>query len=76
MHRKNVFLIGAGASAHAGLPVMSEFLERAHNFLDRGLIRERSDSFDRVFRYQEMHDEAEARAGLDLTNLEEPLWSA
>src|SRR6266498_2198661 len=36
--RKNVFLLGAGASAHTGAPVMCNFLSSAQSLLDNGKL--------------------------------------
>jgi len=71
-NRKNVFLIGAGASAHTGAPVMGNFLQSALNLLDSGVLTdEDARRFKRIISYRNAHDAVEQKAGFDLTNLED-----
>jgi len=71
-NRKNVFLIGAGASAHTGAPVMSNFLRAALNLLDSEVLTgEDAQRFKRIISYRNAHDAVEQKAGFDLTNIED-----
>ena len=71
-YRKNVFLIGAGASVHEGAPTMASFLDRATELLHTGrLSDDEAVRFKRVLDYRTAHDVAEQRGNLDLTNIED-----
>lgn len=71
-YRKNVFLIGAGASRHANAPLMANFLEAAESILNTGrLDEEEARRFRNVLDYRRDRDVGEQRAGLDLTNIED-----
>lgn len=67
---KNVIILGAGASAAYGAPVMRTFLDSAEDLLASGGAVEHEESFRRVFqavaRLQVVHSKSE----LDLINLE------
>jgi hypothetical protein len=72
--RKNVFVLGAGASADAGAPLLRDFLDKArelmgnpHSPLSPG-DRER---FKHVFDYQWKLRVAESRVLVDLDNIED-----
>ena len=71
-YRKNVFILGAGASVHVGAPLLSNFLPEARRKLDSGeLSEEAEERFRSVFDYSAQHEEIEQKAGLNLTNLEQ-----
>jgi hypothetical protein len=65
-----VFILGAGASKHAGAPLMAEFLDTARDLYAAGVPGISRSAFDRVFRaiadLQIVHSKSE----LDLINLE------
>ena len=44
-----VFILGAGASAHCGTPVMKDFLQAAEDLLRGGEVEEAREDFERVF---------------------------
>src|SRR5882724_5518164 len=71
-YRKNVFVIGAGVSAHRGAPLMGNFLEVAREILDRGSLHsEEATRFQSVIQYWIEHDLTEKAAKLKLSNLED-----
>jgi hypothetical protein len=73
-YRKNVYILGAGASAEAGAPVLRDFLDRAQGlYLDprAPLAPEERDRFRKVFQYQKRMDLARAHVEMDLDNLED-----
>lgn len=71
-YRKNVFLLGAGASMHAGAPVMKDFLQVAEDIAGEGLLSdEETRRLRSVFDFRASVETAEPKAGLDLTNLED-----
>lgn len=73
LFRKNVFILGAGFSADAGAPVMSNFLQKARQLLDNresGLHDEDRKSFKRVFDFLRELRAAQAKITLDLENIE------
>src|SRR5258707_1775364 len=65
-----VFVLGAGASVHAGVPVMANFLERSRE-IGRGLTDDpiKAD-FDRVRRAIHAIQRVHSKANLDVHNLE------
>ena len=69
---KTVFIFGAGASAQAGAPLMSNFIDQAHDLLRfkiRGVEEVRSDFeavFDAIAELQRVH----SKSYLDLDNIE------
>lgn len=70
-YRKNVFILGAGSSRHAGAPLLGDFIDRARELLDRHeLSADDEPRFTRVLEYRTRHDIAEKQANLDLNNLE------
>jgi len=71
-YRKNVFVIGAGASVHCGAPIMTNFIETAREIMDSGrLDADEAIRFRRVFEYRAQNDGTEKNARVDLSNLEE-----
>lgn len=73
-YRKNVFILGAGASAAAGAPVMREFLPRARDIAlnpRSGLDADGRRRFNSVFAYRFGLSRAEGKVPLDFDHLEE-----
>ncbi len=73
LFRRNVFVLGAGFSADAGAPVMSNFLQRAKSLLDdpqSGLGEFDRGAFTRVFQFLRELRAAQAKLTLDLENIE------
>lgn len=70
---RTVFIVGAGASAEAGAPVMADFLDRADALRRSGapvLSRDEQASFDLVFKGIGALRAAHSKAALDVDNLE------
>jgi len=66
-----VFVLGAGASAAAGGPVSSDFMDKAKKLLQNGdLGGKDKDAFDLVFKAREALKAAHSKASLDLADLE------
>lgn len=65
-----VFVLGAGASRHAGAPLMADFLDVAERLLHSGEVREDAHAFQLVFRAIHMLQPAFAKARIDTDNLE------
>jgi len=70
MAQKIVFVLGAGASAQAGGPLMSTFLDRARDLLAAGAVADRKDDFERVFKALVRLRDVFFKSGLDLDNIE------
>jgi hypothetical protein len=65
---KVLFILGAGASRAVGVPVMKDFLDRAHELMyTEGVSR---DAFDRVFRIVAALQILHAKSHTDLQNIE------
>jgi len=67
---KYVFILGAGASAHAGVPMMAEFLDRAREVYEDDLRAEWKEDFDLVFSILTELQSVHSKAQLDLSNIE------
>lgn len=65
-----LFILGAGASAQAGCPVMSDFIERARTLRHTSNDTEFARHFDVVHRFKEVLQRAYAKAKLDTENIE------
>ena len=67
---KTVYVFGAGASVHAGAPLLRDFLQRARLLLDHpdGLVYRKS--FVRVFKWIEELRSSSYYVEIDLANLE------
>lgn len=66
-----VFILGAGASKQAGVPVMCEFLDTAFYLLKSKQIRpEYENDFEVVFGAQTLLQRVHSKAKLDINNLE------
>jgi len=67
---KTVYLLGAGASVHAGTPLLADFLARARELPYRTKNISCRESFDRVFRWIEELKRASYYIDINLDNLE------
>lgn len=67
---KTVFILGAGASAMAGAPLMATFLDVAHELWQRGKVNDSVDSFRAVFDGIDQLQQVHSKAQLDIQNLE------
>ncbi len=70
---RTVFVVGAGASAESGAPVMATFLDFAYKLrrdANAKLAKREQDSFDLVFRGISALQVAHSKSELDLLNLE------
>jgi len=71
---RNVFVLGAGFSAHAGVPLITGFLDRSRQLMDdpsSGLDPFERDSFKRVFEFRRAMAQACEKVAIDLDNIEE-----
>ena len=71
---KNVFILGAGASAGAGAPVLNNFLKKARELLENvnsGLTSEQRKAFREVFEWRSQKTQALRYMNIDLDNIEE-----
>ncbi len=67
---KIVFVLGAGASAHCGTPLMGNFLEVAEGLWRRGEVKEASEHFEKVFDAIGYLQGIHSKAKLDTYNIE------
>jgi NAD-dependent SIR2 family protein deacetylase len=71
---RNVFILGAGFSAHAGVPLIKGFLDKSRELMDDPSSRldplER-DLFKRVFEFRREMAQACEKVAIDLDNMEE-----
>lgn len=67
---KIVFVLGAGASAHCGTPLMNNFLDVARDLLEAGEVEEVREDFERVFQAIGNLHETQSKAILDIHNIE------
>jgi NAD-dependent SIR2 family protein deacetylase len=65
-----VFILGAGASRHAGAPLMAEFLDKARDLRAANPSSECHDDLDRVFEAISRLTLAHSKSELDIVNLE------
>jgi NAD-dependent SIR2 family protein deacetylase len=65
-----VFILGAGASAGAGVPVMKDFLDRARELWSQGLAEDATPSFATVFKAISDLQSVHSKAHLDIHNVE------
>ena len=73
---RNVFLLGAGASAKAGVPLLKDFLRTANAIRTDGTLSETDRAlFDLVFRARDALTRVNSKARLDFDNFEE-IYSA
>ena len=67
---KNVFVLGAGASAAAGVPLMGQFLDRAHDLLQASETDGAKADFERLFEAINVLPQVHSKATLDIDNVE------
>lgn len=65
-----VFVLGAGASAHCGIPLMNDFLGVARDLLRRGDVKEAENAFGNVFDAVGKLHAVHSKARLDIDNIE------
>jgi hypothetical protein len=65
-----VFILGAGASRNAGAPLIADFLDKADRLRKSGKVNEFKPHFDRVFDAISQLQAIQAKAHLDLYNIE------
>jgi len=65
-----LFILGAGASAHAEVPMMAGFLDRARQLYSPHLQAPWKEHFDRVFEILIELQKVHSKAELDLNNIE------
>jgi hypothetical protein len=63
----NVFILGAGASATAGVPLMRDFLDRAHDLWQANKVGSAKQHFDLVFDAVSVLPQVHSKAMLDVT---------
>jgi hypothetical protein len=66
----NVFILGAGASAAAGIPTMDKFLDRARDLMEGNQVGRAKAAFDLVFGAIDVLPQAHSKATLDIDNVE------
>jgi hypothetical protein len=71
---RNVFILGAGASAQAGAPMMSTFIRAAQD-IQRGvgvqpLYPKEQEHFDLVFKARRLLQQVHSKSELDINNIE------
>lgn len=65
-----VFILGAGASRHAGAPLMADFLDKADELRKEGKAGNFKEDFDRVFHAISALQIVHSKSELDLDNIE------
>src|SRR5260370_5804800 len=65
-----VFILGAGASKHAGVPLMADFLDKARELYAAGAADRYQKDFETVFRAISELQSVHSKSDLDLVNLE------
>lgn len=65
-----VFILGAGASQKAGIPLMIDFLDTAHYLWKSGKIHQDTDSFEKVFDGISQLKRVHSMSQLDIQNVE------
>lgn len=68
-----VFILGAGASAQGGAPVMANFIDVARDLLNSGGVDDSRDDFRRVFKAIGHLQRVHSKAQLDIHNIESVL---
>jgi len=68
---KIVFVLGAGASAHCGTPLMGNFLEVAEDLWRAGEIEEAEEDFKKVFDARDELQAVHSKAKIDTYNVED-----
>ena len=68
---ENVFILGAGASAHAGVPVMADFFGVAYDLYDEGMLEQEDEKyFKKVIDAKSSLEKILAKVDIDLNNIE------
>src|SRR5258708_4962459 len=67
---KTVFILGAGASVHAGAPVMADFLDEAESLWKKNEVNESRKHFELVFKGLSALRRAHSNSQVDLQNVE------
>jgi NAD-dependent SIR2 family protein deacetylase len=67
---KIVFVLGAGASAHSGTPLMGDFLEVAERLWRSGEVNEAGEHFEKIFNAIGKLQGIHSKAKLDTYNIE------
>ena len=67
---KTVFILGAGASASAGAPLMNQFLDVAVDLLNSRRFGDATDRIQRLFEFKASLRAVYANASIDLHNIE------
>ncbi len=65
-----VFILGAGASKEAGVPLMNEFLGKAHDLWKSGKVQKVADSFQTIFEGISDLQLVHSKHPLDIQNVE------
>jgi len=65
-----VFILGAGASKQAGVPLMMEFLDSAHDLWKRGAVSQADAQFSAVFKGISELQRVHSKSQLDIHNVE------
>lgn len=71
---RNVYILGAGFSASAGVPLIRNFLDRAREFYDdpsSGLLDFERSEFSRVFEFKRRMAQAREKVRIDLDDIEQ-----
>jgi NAD-dependent SIR2 family protein deacetylase len=67
---RTIFILGAGASARAGAPMMNSFIEAATRTSEAKLDQEDVEAFDLVFRARAQLQSVFAKSKVDINNIE------
>ena len=65
-----VFILGAGASAEAGAPLMGNFLDVAFSLWKTGKVKDEEDHFKKVFEAISFLQAVHSKSQLDINNIE------
>ena len=68
---KTIFILGAGASAQSGVPVMSNFLDIAEVLWRTGKVESAAEHFETVFEGRSKLQAVFSKARLDIMNIED-----
>lgn len=68
---KTIFILGAGASFKAGVPLMGNFLDESRTLLSNGILNDNDrDHFERVFKGISALQSTHSKSNIDIYNLE------
>ncbi len=65
-----VFILGAGASSEAGIPVMRDFLEKSQQLLRSGEAKHAKESIETVLKVRALLQGTHSKSRIDLNNIE------